>query len=79
MPIHNPCSRGCGGSVGIMASGVCTMCGRPAEGGPRPPTAEEKRSRGRGAEQEADYTAGIYAIDYVPTPEELSRAVCSAT
>ena len=53
---------------------TCSLCARGLVDA-RPPTAEEKRSRGRGAEQEADYTAGIYAIDYVPTPEELSRAV----
>ena len=74
MPIHNPCSRGCGGSVGIMASGVCTMCGRPAEGGPRPPTAEEIHSSSI-PDYQTNYQKGIYRIGYVPTVDELTRAV----
>ena len=70
-----PCPRpGCGGSVGVFAwHDTCSLCARGLVD-PRPPTAEEKRSRGRGAEQPTDYAAGIYAIGYVPTQEELSRA-----
>ena len=71
------CPRhGCGGSLmedfdGRMA---CHLCAWPVPP-PRPPTAEEKRSRGRGAEQEPDYFSGIYHVDYVPTAEEMSRAI----
>ena len=57
------CPRlGCGGSVGVFEwYETCNLCAR----GPtaaRPPTAEEKRSRGRGAVTETDYSVGIYAI-----------------
>ena len=51
---------------------TCNLCAR-ADTLPRPPTAEEEHSRGRGSV--TDYTVGIFALDYVPTPEELSRAV----
>jgi hypothetical protein len=76
MLTHNACQRGaCGGSMVKDGYGTtCSLCAR-ADTLPRPPTAEEKWSRGRGAEQPTDYTAGIYAIDYVPTVDELSRAV----
>ena len=59
----NACPRGCGGTVveSVDGSATCTLCAR-GEIVARPPTAEEKRSRGRGAEQETDYSVGIYAI-----------------
>ena len=39
------------------------------------PTAEEEHSRGAGVVTEPNYFAGIYHIDYVPSAEELSRAI----
>ena len=48
--------------MGVTWYETCSLCARPLVGGPRPPTAEEKRSRGRGVEQPTDYTVGIYAI-----------------
>lgn len=47
--------------MGVTWSEACTLCARSLTGA-RPPTAEEKRSRGRGGEQETDYSVGIYAI-----------------
>ncbi len=59
----NACQRGaCGGSMVKDGYGTtCSLCAR-ADTLPRPPTAAEKRSRGRGMEQETDYTVGIYRI-----------------
>ena len=48
--------------MGVTWYETCTLCARAPGPGPRPPTLEEKRSRGRGAEQPTDYTVGIYAI-----------------
>ena len=55
------CPRpGCGGTVGVFAwLGTCSLCARGLVD-PRPPTAEERYSRGRGMEQPVDYTKGIY-------------------
>ena len=64
----------CGGTVGITWYNTCNLCGR-GEIAARPPTASEKRSRGRGADRETDYTSGIYRIGYIPTAEELTRAI----
>ena len=63
MLTHNACQRGaCGGSMVKDGYGTtCSLCARTPTG-PRPPTAEEKRSRGRGAVTETDYSVGIYAI-----------------
>ena len=63
----------CRGAVGATWTGNCHLCARP-ETPARAATAEEKHSRGRGAEQEPDYFSGIYRVGYVPTAEELSRA-----
>ena len=71
-----PCPRpGCGGSVGVFAwhDETCSLCARGVVD-PRPPTAEEKHSRA-GVVTETNYLKGIYRIGYVPTAEELSRAV----
>ena len=48
--------------MGVFSwSEVCSLCARGLVD-PRPPTAEEEHSRGSGAEQETDYTVGIFAI-----------------
>ena len=69
------CPRDCGGSVVADREGIttCTLCAR-GEVLARPPTAQEVHSRGKGMTTETNYLIGIYAIDYVPTQEELSRA-----
>ena len=70
------CPRtGCGGSVAADWDGtvVCHLCARTVPPA-RPPTAEERHSRGRGAEQEPDYFSGIYRIGYVPNRDEIRRA-----
>ena len=64
----------CGGSVGVTWYGSCTLCARTPTGA-RPPTAEEEHSRGSGVVTETNYFRGIYAIGYIPTAEELSRAI----
>ena len=58
-----------------MESGNCSLCARPATGGPRPPTAEEIHSRGSGVVTETSYQKGIYRIGYIPTRDELTRAM----
>ena len=70
-----PCPRpGCGGTVGVFAwHDTCSLCARGLITS-RPPTAEEKWSRGRGVVTETNYLTGIYAVDYVPTPEDRRRA-----
>ena len=65
----------CRGAVGLTWYETCFACARPLAGGARAPTAEEEHSRGSGVVTEPDYFGGIYALDYVPTSEELSRAV----
>ena len=69
------CPRGCGGSLlhlgGQLQCGLCARGEVPA----RPPTAEEAGDRRLEKSNVADYFAGIYAIDYVPSAEELSRAI----
>ena len=62
----------CNGTLGIMGD-TCSLCARTVPPA-RAPTVAEKHSRGRGAEQEADYFSGIYATDYVPTRDEITRA-----
>ena len=52
---------------------TCSLCAR-ADTLPRPPTAEEEHSRGSGVVTETDYFSGIYAIGYVPTRDEITRA-----
>ena len=47
----------CGGYVGTGMHPLCQ-----GSSWSRPPTAEEKRSRRRGAEQPTDYFTGIYAV-----------------
>ena len=48
--------------MGVFAwHDTCSLCARGLTD-PRPPAADERHSRGRGAEQETDYTVGIYAI-----------------
>ena len=64
----------CRGALGFTWSGGCTLCAR-GEIAARPPTAREEHSRGSGVVKETNYFAGIYRIDYIPTPEELARAV----
>ena len=63
----------CGGSVGVTWYETCSLCAR-APTGPRPPTAEEKRSRGRGMEQPVDYWKGIYDPDLTETELRAYRA-----
>ena len=68
------CTRtGCGGTLGIFSYGTtCHQCARVRSQLERqPPT--KSRGRGSGVVTEPNYFAGIYALDYVPTPEELSR------
>ena len=49
-------------------------CALRADTLPRPPTAEEEHSRGSGVVTETNYFRGIYAVGYVPTPEDRRRA-----
>ena len=67
--------RNCRGSLGVTWYETCSLCARPLAGGARPPSAFQMHSRGAGIVTEPNYFAGIYRIGYVPTPEELSRAV----
>ena len=70
------CPRDCGGSVveDIDGTTTCTLCAR-GEVLARPPTAKEAGDKRLEKSNVADYFAGIYAIDYVPSAEELSRAI----
>ena len=64
------CPRGgCGGALSSTWSGSCTLCAR-GEVLARPPTAEEKAQ----LRNETNYQAGIYAVGYVPTVDDLTRA-----
>ena len=63
----------CNGTLGIMGD-TCCMCARTTTG-PRAPTAREAGDRRLEKSNVADYFAGIYHVDYVPTQEELSQAI----
>ena len=52
----------------------CHLCGR-ADVATRAPTAEERSVQWRGTAQSTDYQRGVYQIGYVPSAEELSRAI----
>ena len=74
MLTYNACPRACGGSMVKEGYGTtCSLCAR-ADTLPRPPTAEEEHSRGSGVVTETNYFRGIYAVGYVPTPEDRRRA-----
>ena len=66
--------RDCGGTLGIFSYGTtCHQCAR-GEVAARPPSAFQMHSRGAGIVTEPNYFGGIYAIGYVPTRDELTRA-----
>ena len=64
----------CRGALGLTWSGACTLCAR-GQIAARPPTAREEGDKRLEKPNLTDYFAGIYRIDYLPTPEELARAV----
>ena len=57
-----------------MVCRTCSLCARTTTG-TRPPTAKEAGDRRLEKSNVADYFAGIYHVDYVPSAEELSRAI----
>ena len=61
--------------MGVFAwHDTCSLCARGLTS-PRPPTGEEKHSRGSGVVTETNYQEGIYRIGYVPTVDERKRAI----
>ena len=65
--------RDCGGTVGITWGGECTLCAR-GEIIARPPTAKEAGDKRLEKPNVTDYFSGVYAIGYIPTIDELTRA-----
>ena len=65
--------RHCRGSLGVTWYETCYLCAR-GETTARPPSAFQMYSRGSGIVTEPDYFGGIYAIDYVPTRDDITRA-----
>ena len=65
--------RYCRGALGITWYETCFACARgstPARG----PSAFQKYSRGAGIVTEPNYFGGIYAVNYVPTADDITRA-----
>ena len=61
----------CGGSRLLYGGLVqCVLCAR-GEVLARPPTAEEKAQQ----QNETNYFSGIYAVGFVPTVDDLTRAI----
>ena len=65
--------RHCRGSLGVTWYETCSLCAR-GETPARPPSAFQMHSRGSGIVTEPNYFTGIYAIGYVPTRDEITRA-----
>ena len=65
--------RYCRGAVGVTWQLNCTQCARGSTPA-RPPSAFQMYSRGSGVVTDTNYLRGIYAIGYVPTRDDITRA-----
>ena len=65
--------QNCRGSLFVTWQLNCTQCAR-GETTARPPSAFQMHSRGSGVVTDTNYFGGIYAVNYVPTADDITRA-----